>query len=87
MCQGVPDLQIEQRGIDVHVFGEMLMSSGIVLNDDIYWITFHRCDRAGGQAFPGGPAVQVHQAGRGVWQGHQGGGGVPIRSCPHPPSS
>lgn len=30
-----------QRGIDVHRFGELLMTSGIVLNDDVQWITFH----------------------------------------------
>lgn len=31
----------QARGIDVHAFGEVLMSSGIVLNDEIRWITFH----------------------------------------------
>lgn len=31
----------ESRGIDVHRFGELLMTSGIVLNDDVRWITFH----------------------------------------------
>lgn len=31
----------EARGIDVVRFGELLMSSGIVLNDDMKWITFH----------------------------------------------
>ncbi|PNH12651.1 putative CCR4-associated factor 1 7 [Tetrabaena socialis] len=31
----------ELRGIDVHRFGELLMTSGIVLNDDVRWITFH----------------------------------------------
>jgi hypothetical protein len=34
-------LQNEARGIDVQRFGELLMSSGIVLNEDIRWITFH----------------------------------------------
>lgn len=29
-----------QHGIDVHRFGELLMSSGLVLNDDIRWISF-----------------------------------------------
>lgn len=31
----------ESRGIDVQKFGEIMMSSGVVLNDDIRWITFH----------------------------------------------
>jgi hypothetical protein len=34
-------VQNEARGIDVQHFGELLMSSGIVLNDEIRWITFH----------------------------------------------
>lgn len=34
-------MQNEARGIDVQRFGELLMSSGIVLNEDIRWITFH----------------------------------------------
>eukprot|EP00959_Pyramimonas_sp_CCMP1952_P286454 5989896-Pyramimonas_sp.AAC.2 len=32
---------LEERGIDITRFGELLMSSGIVLNDEIRWITFH----------------------------------------------
>lgn len=31
----------DERGIDVHVFGELLTSSGIVLSDDIVWVSFH----------------------------------------------
>jgi CCR4-NOT transcription complex subunit 7/8 len=31
----------EMRGIDVNVFGELLMSSGLVLNKDVKWISFH----------------------------------------------
>jgi len=31
----------EEYGIDVSDFGELLMSSGIVLNDNIKWISFH----------------------------------------------
>lgn len=30
-----------QDGIDARRFGELLMSSGIVLNDNVYWVTFH----------------------------------------------
>ncbi|PHU24091.1 putative CCR4-associated factor 1 -like protein 7 [Capsicum chinense] len=30
-----------ERGIDAIRFGELLMSSGIVLNDSVHWITFH----------------------------------------------
>jgi CCR4-NOT transcription complex subunit 7/8 len=38
---GIDFAQNEARGIDVQTFGEVLMSSGIVLNEDIRWITFH----------------------------------------------
>jgi hypothetical protein len=31
----------EHDGIDVDEFGELLMTSGLVLNDDIKWISFH----------------------------------------------
>lgn len=31
----------EERGIDSFRFGELLMSSGVVLNDSMHWITFH----------------------------------------------
>ncbi|CAH9112911.1 unnamed protein product [Cuscuta epithymum] len=30
-----------ENGIDARRFGELLMSSGIVLNDSVYWVTFH----------------------------------------------
>ncbi|KAK4374704.1 hypothetical protein RND71_005381 [Anisodus tanguticus] len=30
-----------ENGIDAKRFGELLMSSGIVLNDNVYWVTFH----------------------------------------------
>lgn len=38
---GIDFAQNEARGINVHKFGELLMSSGIVLNEDVRWITFH----------------------------------------------
>lgn len=31
----------ERRGIDVNEFAELLMTSGIVLNEDVRWISFH----------------------------------------------
>ncbi|KAK4775391.1 hypothetical protein SAY86_010326 [Trapa natans] len=30
-----------ERGIDAVRFGELLMSSGVVLNDNVHWVTFH----------------------------------------------
>lgn len=38
---GIEFKRHEQNGIDVSHFGELLMSSGIVLTEDIKWITFH----------------------------------------------
>jgi len=38
---GIEFKRHEQNGIDVSHFGELLMSSGIVLSDSIKWITFH----------------------------------------------
>eukprot|EP01006_Ploeotia_vitrea_P037470 TRINITY_DN66132_c1_g2_i1.p1 TRINITY_DN66132_c1_g2~~TRINITY_DN66132_c1_g2_i1.p1 ORF type:complete len:403 (+),score=220.31 TRINITY_DN66132_c1_g2_i1:207-1415(+) len=31
----------EQRGIDIQRFGELLMMSGVVLSEDVTWVTFH----------------------------------------------
>lgn len=38
---GIDFAELERRGCDVERFGEVLMSSGVVLNDDVRWITFH----------------------------------------------
>jgi CCR4-NOT transcription complex subunit 7/8 len=32
----------EERGIEVDHFGELLISSGLVLMSDVKWISFHR---------------------------------------------
>lgn len=32
---------MEREGIDVMVFSDFLMSSGLVINPNVYWITFH----------------------------------------------
>jgi len=33
----------QKQGIDVQEFGELLMTSGLVINDDVKWISFHGC--------------------------------------------
>ena len=33
----------ETDGIDPNDFAELLISSGVVLMDDINWLSFHRC--------------------------------------------
>jgi len=38
---GIDFIALEIQGIDVRRFGELLMVSGVVLNDDVRWITFH----------------------------------------------
>lgn len=38
---GIDFLKNNEKGIDVSRFGELLMSSGIVLNSNMHWITFH----------------------------------------------
>jgi CCR4-NOT transcription complex subunit 7/8 len=38
---GIDFGRLEARGINVHHFGEVLMSSGVVLNEEVRWITFH----------------------------------------------
>ncbi|KAL7749030.1 CCR4-NOT core DEDD RNase subunit [Sorochytrium milnesiophthora] len=38
---GIDFMKNEEKGIQVDRFGELLMSSGLVLNSDIKWISFH----------------------------------------------
>eukprot|EP00824_Muranothrix_gubernata_P026681 TRINITY_DN952_c0_g1_i2.p1 TRINITY_DN952_c0_g1~~TRINITY_DN952_c0_g1_i2.p1 ORF type:complete len:166 (-),score=33.35 TRINITY_DN952_c0_g1_i2:22-519(-) len=38
---GIDFKKHEDFGIDVHHFGELLTSSGVVLNEDVRWISFH----------------------------------------------
>ncbi|KAH8522593.1 hypothetical protein Peur_041094 [Populus x canadensis] len=38
---GIDFKKNNENGIDAVRFGELLMSSGIVLNDNVYWVTFH----------------------------------------------
>jgi len=33
----------QKHGIDVQEFGELLMTSGLVINEDVKWISFHGC--------------------------------------------
>lgn len=38
------DFEKQQReGIDLEDFGELIMSSGLVMNEDVKWISFHGC--------------------------------------------
>lgn len=38
---GIDFAKNNEKGIEAKHFGELLMSSGIVLNDNVYWVTFH----------------------------------------------
>ena len=38
---GIDFAKFEEFGIDVQEFGELIMMSGLVLNDDVKWISFH----------------------------------------------
>jgi len=38
---GIDFDKFEEFGIDVHTFGELMMMSGLVLTDDVKWISFH----------------------------------------------
>jgi hypothetical protein len=41
---GIDFQKHKDYGIDVEHFGELLISSGFVLLDDVKWISFHRYD-------------------------------------------
>jgi len=38
---GIDFGRMEGQGCDVHRFGELLMTSGVVLSDEVHWVTFH----------------------------------------------
>jgi len=40
---GIDFERFRREGIDVEDFGEKLISSGVVLNDNVKWISFHSC--------------------------------------------
>lgn len=39
---GIQFKKHEDEGIEVDHFAELLMTSGVVLNDSVKWVTFHR---------------------------------------------
>lgn len=39
---GIQFKKHDEQGIDVETFAELLMTSGVILNDQVKWITFHR---------------------------------------------
>ena len=44
----------DRYGIDVEHFGELLITSGLALFDDVKWVSFHRCVGTGWGAVKGG---------------------------------
>lgn len=40
---GIDFMQLKARGISMEKFGEHLMTSGLILNEDVYFISFHGC--------------------------------------------
>ncbi|XP_022732338.1 probable CCR4-associated factor 1 homolog 6 [Durio zibethinus] len=38
---GIDFQKNKEKGVTAHHFSELLMSSGIVLNDSVHWVTFH----------------------------------------------
>ena len=76
---GIDFAQNESRGIDVRQFGELLTVSGVVLNEEVRWITFHSGYDFGYLLKVGGEAGVVEGRGAlGGWQfwRHPEGGGV-----------
>lgn len=43
---GIDFKRHEEHGIDLEYFGELLITSGLVLFDDVKWVSFHRSARA-----------------------------------------
>lgn len=41
MSSGINFEIIAERGISIETFGELILTSGLVINDSIHWITFH----------------------------------------------
>jgi len=39
---GIQFKKHEEDGIDVHDFAELLITSGLVLQDEVKWLSFHR---------------------------------------------
>ena len=42
MGSGIQFKRHEDEGIDVNHFAELLYTSGIILNDQVRWLSFHR---------------------------------------------
>ncbi|XP_007011965.2 probable CCR4-associated factor 1 homolog 7 [Herrania umbratica] len=38
---GIDFKKNKEKGVSAHRFSELLMSSGVVLNDSVHWVTFH----------------------------------------------
>lgn len=38
---GIDFERFDRDGVDIHTFGELMMVSGLVLNDDVKWLSFH----------------------------------------------
>jgi CCR4-NOT transcription complex subunit 7/8 len=38
---GIDFAKNSERGVDAMHFGDLLMASGVILNDSLHWVTFH----------------------------------------------